>query len=132
MDTQPIPEPTPVIPPGPEAHQPLADAVPPPPPAPKVSIPIIIAVVATAMIVSGVFFGLSRIKPKEVVVAPTPTPTPIATPTPIRQPSAFASQPDFLKFQTAVATLSAAIAGYSPNDPSLTPPTLVLPLGFGQ
>lgn len=125
METQSIPEPTPI-------QSAPAQAVPPPPPSPKISLPVIIAVVATAMIVSGVFFGLSRLKPKETVVAPTPTPTPIATPTPIRQPSALATLPEFLLFQSSVATLSAAIAGYNPQDPSLTPPTLILPLGFDR
>lgn len=134
METQPIPEATPLaptpVPPVPQNVPP--QAVPPPPPTPKIPVTLIVAVLATALLVSGVFFGLSFLKPKEVAVVPTPTPTAAPTPTPIRQPSAIAALPEFMQFKASVATLSAAIAGYNPQDPSLTPPTLVLPLGFGQ
>lgn len=93
---------------------------------------IALAVIMTAVVVSGIFYGLSLYRPQQVAVTPTPTPTPMATPTPIRQPSTIAGQPAFLQFQSAVATLSAAIAGFSAQDPTLTPPTLVLPLGFSK
>lgn len=106
---------------------------PPPPPTPRITLPIIIAaVVATAIIVSGIFFGLSRMKPQVAQTLPTPTTGPVATPTPVRQPSALATQSAFINFQGAIATLSAAIATYNVQDPSLTPPTLVLPLGFSR
>ena len=107
-------------------------ATPPPPPTPNLAVPILIAVVATAIIVSGVAYGIYQSRPKQTAVVPTPTPTPMATPTPVQQPSLIASSSAFLQFQASVATLSAAIAGYNPQDTSLTPPTLVLPLGFGQ
>lgn len=135
MDTEPVtpapvteipPQPTPV--PAVPAPQPVTPAM----HIPKVSKNIIIAVIATVLLVTGVVVGLSSMKPKETAALPTPTPTPIATPTPIRQPSKLAGTAEFQLFQSAVATLSAAIAGYNPLDSTLTPPTLVLPLGFGQ
>jgi len=100
------------------------------PPPEKSSLPIIIAVIVTAVVISGLFYAISQKKQEEIVVAPTPTPVLMPTPTPVRQPSALAAAPEFIQFKAAVATLSAAIAGYSSQDPSLTPPTLVLPLGF--
>ncbi len=97
---------------------------------PSILTPILLAVAGTAIVVSGVFVGLSRLTKPETVEAPTPTPAPVATPTPVRRQSAIAGQQAFREFKDAVATLSAAVAGFSPQDPSLTPPTLVLPLGF--
>lgn len=125
MDPEPtLPVNTPVMPSAP---------APVPVPAPRNYMPIIVAVLGTALLVSGLFFGISFVtKPKETAVVPAATPTPNATPTPIRQPSAIAGQATFIDFQSAVSTLSAAIAGYNSQDPSLTPPTLVLPLGFTQ
>lgn len=121
----------PQVPP-PQQSQPEADQALTGPPASKISLPIIIAIAATIIVVAVVFFGILRVKPGETVVAPTPTSAPLSTPTPFRKQSAIASDSAFMEFQTNVATLSAAIAGYNPLDPMLTPPTLILPLGFSR
>ena len=104
----------------------------PPPPAPRITMPILIAIVVTVIMSVLVFLALSKMKPQQEQVVPTPTMAPIVTPTPVRQPSAIASQSAFIDFRTAIATLSAAVATYNVQDPSLTPPTLVLPLGFSR
>jgi hypothetical protein len=74
-------------------------------------------------------FSLYRQRVQTLLTAPTPTPTPPA-PTPTPALSAIAGLPAFIRLEEAVATLSAAIAAYTPQDETLTPPTLVLPLGF--
>ncbi len=93
---------------------------------------IIIGVAAVILIILGVV-GLTAFKPQNIVVAPTPTPSvPVATPTPARTLSPLATQSAFLLFEQSVASLSAGVAAYNVQDQSLTPPVLVLPLGFSQ
>lgn len=131
MDEQMTPQPPPIVQPAP-APALAQPAQAPVQPQQKNVIPILIAVAVTAVLLTAVFYVMSQSKPQQTAVVQTPTPTPIATPTPIRQPSAIASDPQFIQFSAAVATLSAAISGYNQADPSLTPPTLDLPLGFSQ
>lgn len=125
---------TPVLPPvvtPPPANMPQQQPVSPPSSAfpPQV---IVIGIAAVVFIILGVI-GLTAFKPQKIVVTPTPTPsTPIATPTPARTLSPLATQSAFLLFEQSVASLSAGIAAYNVQDQSLTPPVLVLPLGFSQ
>ncbi len=105
----------------------------PPPQAPPRSPATIIAIVLGVLLVLSVIVGFSlyRQRVSTTVSAPTPTPEP-PTPTPTPALSAIAAKPAFIQLEEAVATLSAAIAAYTPQDEALTPPTLVLPLGFAQ
>ena len=122
-------EETPVIVP----NTPMQQSVPPAPPAPNIVTPVVIAVVATLLLATGVFVGITKLQPTKTAAVATPTPAPpTPTPTPVEQPSAIASSSAFLQFQASVATLSAAINQYNPQDATLTPPSLVLPLGFTQ
>lgn len=85
--------------------------------------------IALIILVAGVAIAMQVSQQNQV--ATTPTPTPIApTPTPIRVLSKFATESAFVSFEESVASLSAVIAGYPITDPSLSPPTLVLPLQF--
>lgn len=79
-------------------------------------------------------FGMIRAsinREPEQITAPTPTPSAIVTPTsaPLSQ---IAQQNAFIDFSSAVATLSAAITAFTADDPTLAPPTLILPLGFAK
>lgn len=62
--------------------------------------------------------------PVTIVITPTPTPTPIRTPTNVSTSSAF------LTFVDDVNTLQNSIRDFEKDDPMLSPPALVLPLGF--
>jgi hypothetical protein len=77
-------------------------------------------------------FRTARNNPTQTVTLPTPTAEPFITASPSRSLSPVAMQPEFAEFQAAIATLSAAIAAYTANDPTLTPPVLILPLGFSR
>ena len=105
----------------------------PPPQAPPRSPATIIAIVLGVLLVLSIILGFSlyRQRTSTMVTAPTPTPEP-PTPTPTPALSAIATKPAFIQLEDAVATLSAAIAAYTPQDETLTPPTLILPLGFSQ
>lgn len=135
MDT-PVESPPPVAPiPLPEsALQPQMGNVPPQLPAKKpfpLSTPLIVAIIAAVGLIGGGIAGLSAIQSQKQAALPTPTPQAITpTPTPVRTLSAVAGQAAFLQFEAANATLSAAIASYSVQDETLTPPTIVLPLGY--
>lgn len=99
----------------------------------KSLMPILIVIAVLIVVAAAVFYTMNLSTGRQqAAVAPTPTPTTIPTPTPVRVQSALAGNAQFQQFAASVATLSAAIAGYSPQDPSLTPPTLDLPLGFSQ
>lgn len=63
-------------------------------------------------------------KPITVVVTPTPTPTPI------RNATIVSASPQFTEFVNAISTLSATINEFERDDPSLSPPSFTLPLGF--
>lgn len=63
-------------------------------------------------------------------VAPMPTPTNTPVPTPVRALSSYATQSAFIAFQQSVGTLSTSVQNVVLNDQTITPPTLVLPLGF--
>lgn len=62
----------------------------------------------------------------QVVESPTPSPTPI------RIRSAVATQASFLRLVDDQASLSAGLSLLNADDPSLSPPTIELPLGFKQ
>lgn len=91
--------------------------------------PLILAVCA-------IFFGIvifaivqkfmEKPTPTQITVIVTPTPSP----TPVRNMTTVATTSSFAAFDSAVASLSAKVQGYEENDPSLSPPSLVLPLGF--
>lgn len=73
------------------------------------------------MLALGVVFGLWRAPSKSSPVLPTPKPTTLPLPTQTLTP-----------LEASVATISAAITQFDPQDPTLAPPVLVLPLGFDQ
>lgn len=60
------------------------------------------------------------------LLSPTPTPTPIRILSPIATESAF------LRITQIQASLSAGLSQTNLDDPSLSPPTIELPLGFKQ
>lgn len=60
----------------------------------------------------------------EDLLSPTPTPTPIRILSPIATESAF------LRIIQIQASLSAGLTQTNLDDPSLSPPTIALPLGF--
>jgi len=126
MDNQAAPstEFTPVIPP---ATQGTAG---PPHQKPKVWI-YLIAVILLIFTVYMVFGMIRASTNQEPAQTTAPTPTVMVTPTaaPLSQ---ITQQSAFTEFQSNVATLSAAIAAFTANDPTLAPPTLVLPLGFTE
>lgn len=95
---------------------------------PRLVVPGIAVVLALLAVV---LFGLIIFgdKPAPPVVV---TPTPAPTPTPVRFPSNIATLSAFLALEEKTASLSAAVAGYVVEDPSLTPPVLELPLGLTQ
>ncbi len=98
-----------------------------------ISTSLIIAIIAAVGLIGGGIVGLSALKSQNLTSAPTPTPQASSpTPTPVRTLSSIAALPAFAQFEAANATLSAAIASFTPQDETLTPPTLVLPLGFQQ
>jgi len=61
---------------------------------------------------------------KTVVVTPTPSPTPIRVATVISTSSAY------MELEKSIDEFEAALNEFSKDDPMLSPPTLVLPLGF--
>ena len=99
----------------------------PPQQKPKVWIYLIavILLLFTIYMVFGMIRASTNQEPAQITA---PTPTVNVTPTPPQSP--ITQQSAFAEFQSAVATLSAAIAAFTANDPTLAPPTLVLPLGF--
>ncbi len=93
-------------------------------------IPLVLACLAILTGI-GVFMAIQGInnrtfepKPITIVVTPTPSPTPIRNITNLSTSSAYTA------FTDAVASLSSNIQEFEKEDPSLSPPTLVLPLGF--
>lgn len=87
---------------------------------------------AVIVIVIGIlialFFAMQKpsLRPTGVTITPTAAPTP----TPTRVLSPLATQSAFLAVEEAVSSLSATLQATQIQDPSLTPPTLTLPLGF--
>jgi hypothetical protein len=93
-------------------------------------IPLILACLAI-MTGIGLFVILQKINnntfvptPITIVVTPTPSPTPIRNATNISTTSAF------LTLQENISKLNTTINEFEKDDPSLSPPSLVLPLGF--
>ncbi len=113
--------------------EPTAATPAPAPQTPTRSPATIIAIILGALLVISIIAGLTlyRQKANTMVVAPTSTPEALI-PTPTPALSQIAGLPAFVQLEQALATLSAAIATYTPQDETLTPPTLVLPLGFSQ
>lgn len=64
--------------------------------------------------------------PVTVIVTPTPTPTPVRIPTQTSTTSAF------MEFSQTVSSFSGTLQNFEKSDPSLSPPSLVLPLGFSN
>lgn len=95
---------------------------------------LMVWVIAGIVIVAGIMllyiFRSSIIPPKpqppEVIIAPLPSPTPI------RNFSAIATQSAFMSLEQNASSVSSAIANTNLDDPSLTPPSIDLPLGFIQ
>ena len=113
----------------------MPQTVPPPPGPSATPIPpgLLLALIGAVILILGGIIGLVAIRPSRIVAVPTPTPSiPTATPTPVRTFSPVASQSAFMNLETATASLSAQINAYNIQDQSLTPPVLVLPLGFTQ
>ncbi len=73
-------------------------------------------------------FSLMRSKPPPPGPVAPASPTP--SPTPIRILSVIATDSAFQALRASQASLSSELSLLSPDDPSLTPPVLVLPLGF--
>ncbi len=98
----------------------------------QTNIYIVSALIAIGIGLIGIFVwrGITQKSTKDIAATPTPTHTP--SPTPIRQISALASQSGFIALDEKIASLSSSIKNYIIEDPSLSPPVLVLPLGFGQ
>lgn len=138
---QPVAQPIeqPVIPPAPEvAPPPPVSSTPPMPPVPPKAAPSIINrllpfIIAITAIITGVIVyvalkgetPLSQ-TPDTITIIVTPSPTP----TPIRNASAVSQTQDFVTFSENISSLSAKIKDFEREDPSLAPPSLVLPLGF--
>ncbi|MBI5621201.1 hypothetical protein HY949_05450 [Candidatus Gottesmanbacteria bacterium] len=61
-----------------------------------------------------------------VVVSLSPTPTP----TPVRILSSVATDSAFIMLKVSHASLSAGLSVLNPDDPNLSPPALVIPLGL--
>lgn len=102
-----------------------------PPPVPRPSLNLWL--VAAVVVVAGIFVliavtATTVANRRQTPQLPTASLTP--SPTPTRNLSPLATQSAFLKLEQAVASLSASIGSYSPQDPSLSPPTLDLPLGL--
>jgi len=90
--------------------------------------------VALGVIVGGVLllsmFRSSIIPTKPAL--PEATIAPLPSPTPIRNVSAIATQSAFISLEQHAASVSSAIANTNLDDPSLSPPSIDLPLGFIQ
>jgi hypothetical protein len=92
-------------------------------------LPLLLAVFAIflGILVFGVvqkFIEKPEPKPMTIIVTPTPSPTPIRNRTTIATTSAFT------QFEANIASLSGKVNAFQESDPSLSPPSLVLPLGF--
>lgn len=94
--------------------------------------PVIIWIIAGIVITLGIMIlslfrsPITQTKPPLAEVTDTPFPTP----TPIRNISAIATQSAFISLEQSASSLSSGIANTNLDDPSLSPPTIDLPLGF--
>jgi hypothetical protein len=95
-------------------------------------LPLILAFFA---ILSGVllFFLFQQLQKKPepqppitIIVTPTRAPTPVWYPTNVSTTSAF------LDFDRSINEFAAKLNTFERNDPSLSPPSIVLPLGFSK
>lgn len=108
----------------------------PPPVAPPVGAPrprLNLWPIAAVVVVTGIFVlvavtATSAVKGRQSRESPAATLMP--TPSPMRNLSPLATQSAFLQLVAGAASLSASLNSYSPQDPSLSPPTLDLPLGL--
>lgn len=92
--------------------------------------PLIITVgIIVLLLIAAVAYRQIAMQPKDDE-SPAPTPTATVTPTPIREFSGIANDPAFKELESDVASLSAGLRNYNIQDPSLSPPTLILDLGF--
>ncbi len=93
---------------------------------------MIAAIIAISLGIIGIFTWNIVTQQTVSTTVPTPTSTNTPSPTPVRQLSAIASQSAFMVLDEKIASLSSSIKNYIIEDPSLSPPVLVLPLGFTQ
>ncbi len=94
----------------------------------------VIWVIALGVIVGGVLL-LNLFRPSIIPTKPAPpevATVPLPSPTPIRNISAIATQSAFISLEQHAASVSSAITNTNLDDPSLTPPSIDLPLGFIQ
>jgi hypothetical protein len=64
--------------------------------------------------------------PVTIIVTPTASPTPVRFATNISTSSAFTD------LESSVASYAAKLSSFEQSDPSLSPPSIVLPLGFSN
>lgn len=111
---------------------------PPVPPKPKIKLPensekYLPFILAFFAILSGIllFFLFQQLtKTPETLPPVTIIVTPTASPTPVRYPTNTSTTSAFLDFETSVNAFAQKLSSFEKSDPSLTPPSLVLPLGF--
>jgi len=127
-------QPNPIQTPAPAQQIPSPGPVPQPqtavPSHPKGKRTLIIAGVVILCILLGFLLYRQVTQQPSDPAAPTPTPTSTPSPTPIRELSGIAGDPAFAELEASVASLSASIRNFNAQDPSLSPPSLILPLGF--
>lgn len=89
----------------------------------------IIAGVVVVIGIIGLFAVRNFYKPPTIpIVVREETPTP--SPTPVRSLSQIATQSAFIALEEAYSSFSTSLTTTNLDDPSLSPPTLDLPLGF--
>lgn len=89
----------------------------------------VLGAILTGILVFIILQGMTkRPAPEQITVIVTPTPSP----TPIRTPSSVATTSAFIAFVDHVSSLSSQIEEFEKDDPALSPPSFVLPLGFSN
>jgi hypothetical protein len=127
MDQQSIP------PPPAPAQNPTVPAS--PAPQPKKGIPH--RLFPIFLVVGAIFFGAfiyyliqklttKPLEPEITTVIVTPTPSP----TPFRYPTNVSTSSGFLLLEESISSFSAELDKFSKDDPSLSPPNLILPIGL--
>lgn len=89
------------------------------------------------LVIGAILFGIIVYMAMQKVIDPnTPNPiqnpdlSPTPSPTPIRHQTLVATSSGFLTMEEDISSLSAELQEFSKDDPALSPPNLVLPLGF--
>lgn len=121
----------PEINPIPPTTEPVPVSTPPPVhPRRKLSPLLIVVILAVCGMIIGAIAAQIGKSAGQQTITPIPTFTPGPSPTPIRPETEIATTSAFLDLNQRVSDLKAKINEYNPNDQSLTPPVLDLPLGF--